>query len=245
MKAPLRRPQPRRARNFLKSYQDGLSGPAIMAKDRQRKAQNSYEGIRIVPCERKGEKVVSTELLLPGFCFPYGGIPVTLAEVKALRKNPQRHDGCGEYIIVSEYSSDGAKEIAWLDAHKSKMPTSLPRDAWIGSKVNQPSPGEQTNARFIEISNPLHLKAHLKNYPHLHGSMTVFVEVTRTIEAGEEVLCDYFFEDKYYRRLHYDTRKLINMNNETNQADTIARNRKQRSISRVNYAELNTIGRNY
>lgn len=83
------------------------------------------EGIKEVTWERKGEKVVATELLRPGIFLPSGDVPTTHAKVKALRNKPQRHNGCGEYIIVSEYSSDGVKEIAWLDARKAKMFTRL------------------------------------------------------------------------------------------------------------------------
>ena len=145
---------------------------------------------------KKGLGVVATEPLGRGFLIPFGGkrAPDTHL-INYWQKKPQCRpaDRSIAYIIKS-YSSDKAKQYdCYLDANPELYPSKCPKYAWIGSLVNAADSFKSVNCKLVYRPD-WSLTRRDYRYPHCLNKH--FVETTRVINPGEELVTDYEYGAK-------------------------------------------------
>lgn len=166
---------------------------------------NSYQwdGISVFTSVTKGKGIKATQPLPKGFLIPYGGVHVTNQnEVNKLCRSNQKND-FSSYLIVSKYD-ENENPIAYLDAHPRHYPPNVGNHSWIGSLVNEPSVGEMPNSKLVwcdedQIKPP--------KYPFMSSKMNVFVELTKDINQGVEIVTDYGYSKKICMQLKYESFK--------------------------------------
>ena len=100
------------------------------------------------------------------------------------------------YIAVAGFNREGIAN-KWLDAHPSKYPVNMPKYAWIGSFINNPSKGETANAKLVLLSNT----TDVPNYKHILKTPCVAVVIIKPIKKGQEILYNYGWTDDDMRAL--------------------------------------------
>ena len=139
------------------------------------KNQYIWDGLTI-KITVKGVSVFADVDIDPGLMIPYGGIEIFVNEYRQLQKSAGRHTV--NYIAGGQINNCG-QYISWLDAHPNKYAGKY-GFAWIGSRVNEPSPGETVNCQLYALTSD----GKLPPYPYISrtkGTLVVFVEVIEKI----------------------------------------------------------------
>jgi hypothetical protein len=143
-----------------------------------------WDGLKVGTHAVKGESVFATAAHAAGLLLPYGGLPVTRAAVAALGKHKRdRH--------VMRLT-----KRRHVDANPALLPERHAH-AWLGSLVNEASPGQLYNARYITWS--VRDTQDMPAYPHAPPpSHVVFVELMAPLAPGDEVLVAYGVKRREY-----------------------------------------------
>ena len=143
----------------------------------------------------KGYSIFSTTTHEGGLMLPYGGFEILKASYNTLARS-------GDEPRMS-YLSNGRfnrknEVCSWLDAHPSIYPVDLPKHAWVGSLVNEPSYGERVNCRLYLQPRSKALAADMPNYP----SILRYPAVDKVV-SGQELLVDYGWDKSHRAALGY------------------------------------------
>lgn len=163
-----------------------------------------WENIEVKVSE-KGEGVWATNLINPGLNLPYGGVNMDQRSFISLQKNPSKQ-GSGDYLI-SGLKDENENERSGRNADPKLYPECAPKNAWIGSTINEPSFGEIANCRLVVF----HESDEVPDYPFIqHWPDTkVFVEIFRVINAGEELMGHYGWSDRLRKMKGYTVRQTV------------------------------------
>ena len=169
-----------------------VDAPTIQREENSGDERYNYRGVEVRWISKeKGHGVFATEPLAKGFVIPYGGKPVTDPErIVKWKRNPDRIPK-GETIkyVIDSYSSPAVKKPdCYVDAAPNLYPRTAPKYAWIGSKVNAANSPEEINCK-LTLRHGWSLSP--KGYPYPHSRNRQFVETTRVVNPGEELLTTY------------------------------------------------------
>lgn len=124
-------------------------------------------------------------------CIPYGGIYRSPREWRHIYKHC--NDGVFHRVShaaeVEHIRSDGEVEWGVLDAHPSLMQSRrIPAGAWPGAFCNQGDSRAELNGKLLQHDG----KCSAPAYEWLDGQCrSLFVQLTRPVRAGEEILVEY------------------------------------------------------
>ena len=91
--------------------------------------------------------------------------------------------------MIDSYSSPAVKKPdCYVDAAPNLYPRTAPKYAWIGSMVNAANSPEGINCRLTMCQD---WSLSPKGYPYPHSRNQHFVETTRVVNPGEELLTTY------------------------------------------------------
>ena len=140
---------------------------------------------------KKGIGLVAKKNLPKNLCIPYGGKYRPPREWKNLYK----HSNDGGFHRVSHAAEiecirdDGEVEWGALDAHPSLMQEEkVPAGAWPGAYCNQGAIRAELNGKLLQHDGSCTAPA----YQWMENRCRpLFVQLTRPVSAGEEILVDY------------------------------------------------------
>ena len=140
---------------------------------------------------KKGVGLVARKNLPRNLCIPYGGIYRTPREWSHIYK----HCNDGGFRRVSHAAEvecikdDGESEWGVLDAHPSLMQTrQVPAGAWPGAYCNQGNRPAELNGKLLQHDGRCTAPA----YEWMDDRCRpLFVQLTRAVLAGEEILVEY------------------------------------------------------
>lgn len=186
---------------FVKKMDEERWIAAPMTKRRGNSEAYCWEGLTIRTTE-KGLGIFATLNHEPGLMLPYGGVELTKNNyLKILKENPQRIS----YTATGRFSKH-REILSWLDAHKDNYPSDIPKHAWIGSIVNEPSKGEEVNCQLFLQPRSAVLAAEMPHYPQVlrYPAAVVVVQTITFIKAGEELLANYGVDDSHRQLCGYE-----------------------------------------
>ena len=147
----------------------------------------NWVGLRLKRSPGCGLGVFATRALPAGLLVPYGGLEVGLERLKGLAK----HD--------TDRFVARAGPAAGVDANPSLLPAGH-AFAWPGSRLNEASPGELYNARFVWWHAPSDSRDQ-PMYPHAAPpKLRFYMEVMVPVPAGAELLVSYDFTSNRSRK---------------------------------------------
>ena len=156
-----------------------------------------YQGVEVkLINSKKGLGVVATKPLARGFLIPYGGKRSPDTDlIRYWRKKPHRipADRTIAYVIESYSSIKTKKSDCYIDATPSTYPKKCPKYAWIGSLVNAADSFEDVNCKLILRHDWTNSKS---GYQYPHSRNKHFIETTRVINPGEELVTNYRYGAK-------------------------------------------------
>jgi hypothetical protein len=134
-----------------------------------------------------GRGVYATRALPAGLLLPYGGAPLRRQRLSVLAKRDQDN-----YVA---FAADGA-----IDANPCLLPAGH-SDAWVGSLVNEASPGQLYNCRLVWWGEAQSDTADAPVYPHApRWTHALFIELMVNVPAGGELLTSYHYTGARARR---------------------------------------------
>ena len=163
-----------------------------------------WDGFKVVPIPGKGLGVVTTRDFgkrYIGHRLPYGGIVINSAnEQRYLTKHAGRkisasyQHGCLDFIL-------GLEGKSWLDAHPRRYIAGMPKNAWIGSLVNEPSEGQCYNCHYEILSGTQ--RRFCPDYEYINRDVIGVVVIDKVLQKGEELCIDYYGNNstRVYKRL--------------------------------------------
>ena len=139
----------------------------------------------------KGIGLVAKKDLPKNLCIPYGGKYLTPREWKHLYK----HCNDGGFHRISHTAEvdclrdDGEVELGALDAHPTRMQQEqVPAGAWPGAYCNQGITRTELNGKLLQHDERCTAPA----YQWMDNQCRpLFVQLTRPVLTGEEILVDY------------------------------------------------------
>ena len=146
-----------------------------------------WVGLRLKRSRRRGLGVSATRALPAGLLIPYGGLEVGAARLRVLAK----HD--------TDRFVARAGPAAGVDANPALLPAGH-AFAWPGARLNEASPGELYNCRFVWWHVPSDSQDQ-PAYPFAAPlKLRFFMEVMVPVPAGAELLVSYDFTSKRSRK---------------------------------------------
>jgi hypothetical protein len=147
----------------------------------------TWVGLRLKRSPGRGLGVFAARALPAGLLIPYGGLEVDSARLRALAKHDRDR-------FVAR-----AGPAAGVDADPAHLPAGH-AFAWPGSRLNEASPGELYNARFVWWHAPSDSRDQ-PTYPHAAPpKLRFYMEVMTPVPAGAELLVSYDFTSQRSRK---------------------------------------------
>ena len=146
-------------------------------------AAGAYEwlGLELKPSTGGGLGVFATRNLPAGLLLPYGGREVSPARLRWLAKRDK-----DRFVARAGPAAGG------VDAEPAHLPAGH-AFAWPGSRLNEPSPGELHNCRFVWWDR-LKDTQDQPAYPHAAPpAFQFYMELMVPVAAGAELLVSYQF----------------------------------------------------
>ena len=147
----------------------------------------TWAGLKLKRSPGRGLGVFATRALPPGLLIPYGGLEVDSARLRALAKHDRDR-------FVAR-----AGPAAGVDADPAHLPAGH-AFAWPGSRLNEASPGELYNCRFVWWHVPSDSRDQ-PAYPHAAPpKLRFYMELMVPVPAGTELLVAYELCSKRSRK---------------------------------------------
>jgi len=166
----------------MQNYTTWIPPPKIII-DADGNKSCDWISMAIRPTVSKGDGVFSVGKNKQLDWIPFGGFFVNEEYVDIALQNSDHE--ISAYIVDAKLDIH-RRVVGYLDGHPYYCPL---KNAWIGSKMNMPSHGEEANA-ILRIL-PLNERKSMPNYPHINRNTIVFIELLRDIEDGEEIMYHY------------------------------------------------------
>ena len=188
-----------------------------------------WDGFQVIPIPGKGLGVVTTRAFgkrFIGYRLPYGGIVINSSkEYYYLSKNAGRkfegyQHGHLDFVIEGNAVKD--EVVSWLDAHPRRYLPEMPKNAWLGSLVNEPSKEQLYNCHYEIL--PGTQRRHCPDYEYLNRDVIGVVVIDKVLKKGEELCISYYGNNstRVYRRLgfqHLPSVTYCNENDEEEEED--------------------------
>ena len=169
-----------------------------------------WDGFQVNPIPGKGLGVVTTRAFgkrFIGYRLPYGGIVINSSkEYDYLSKNAGRkfegyQHGHLDFVIEGNAVKD--EVVSWLDAHPRRYLPEMPKNAWLGSLVNEPSIGQRYNCHYEIL--PGTQRRHCPDYEYLNRDVIGVVVIDKVLKKGEELCISYYGNNskRVYKRLGF------------------------------------------
>lgn len=170
----------------------------------------AWDGFSVIPIPGKGLGVVTTRSFgkrFIGYRLPYGGVVIDSAiEHANLAKNAGRgfaafKNGALDFILEGNVVKD--EVVSWLDAHPRRYLPGMPKNAWLGSLVNEPSEGQCYNCHYEIL--PGTQRRHCPDYEYLNRDVIGVVVIDKVLKKGEELCISYYGNNstRVYKRLGF------------------------------------------
>lgn len=146
----------------------------------------------------KGKGLFAKRDLEPGLLIPYGGIEVTGDYLSSNRKGNKNNKL--DYILHLP------SQNTFVDANPD-FDTSIIKNSWIGSMVNEPSRNEFANAVLCDdISKELQ-NFSPPDYPNIHHNKVAYIKIDCDVAKGEEIMAIYGYSGKAHNRIGFEVGK--------------------------------------